>query len=198
MLAIENLKEKKIKPLGRPSLEGWVKQVQEVNKADALQKVGFNEKNKVVTFIGGYGALYSSGVDDAYASAKQKLSEAGYQVHMQYHPNVMKQQPLTTIEAVGMADFIVCYDSTVGFEALFVGKKVIYLQPENVPPYNNIAIQNQLAESVQSNEELLKALSSSPIQTQDVYKVLGVERNSTKAITEYILQKLHKALLLEI
>lgn len=193
MYALEKdrLSEKDIKPLGRPSLENWVKQVQQVDKAAILQKIGFGDK-EVVTFIGGYGERYNNGVNEAYDKATNALKDAGYQVHIQHHPNVVKEQPLTTIEAVGMADYVVCYDSTVGFEALFSGKKVIYLQPESVEPYDNIAIQKNLTDCVHTDEELLNALKSSSKQSQDVYEVLGVEKNSTEKITAYILKKLQK------
>lgn len=144
-----------------------------------------------MTFIGGYGPRYDGGVNEAYDSAKRTLEAAGYQVHVQHHPNVVKQQPLTTIEAVSMADYIVCYDSTVGFEALFADKQVLYLQPTNVEPYDNIALEKGLAARVQTNEQLLKALQPSSVQAKDdVYLVLGVERKSTAAITDYVIKKL--------
>jgi hypothetical protein len=194
MLAIEKgtLKEKDIKPLGRPSLENWVSQVHEINKTDILKKIGFNPNKKIVVFIGGYGSRYDDGINHAYDNAMKVLKEAGYQVYIQHHPNILKQQPLTTIEAVGIADFIVCYDSSVGFEALFADKKVIFLQPENVEPYDNIAIQKKLANSVQTNAQLLEILESPSTQTKDVYAILGIEKKSTEAITSYILKKLKK------
>jgi hypothetical protein len=194
VMFIENstLKGRDIKVLGRPSLENWVRQVQEVDKFEVLKKVGFDEREKIVTFIGGYGAQYDAGVNDAFESAMKCLKSCGYQVHMQYHPNIVKTQPLTTVEAVGMADCVVCYDSTVGFEALFAGKRVIYLQPEKVTPYDNIAIEKDLADRVQTNEQLLEALESPSTRTKDVYKVLGVEKKSTEKITNYILKKLKK------
>jgi hypothetical protein len=195
ILAIENspLKEKNIRILGRPSLETWVKQVQEVDKKSVLEKMNFDDKKNIVTFIGGYGPRYEQGVNEAYDSATKMLKEAGYQVHIQYHPNIKKEQPLTTTEAVAIADCIVCYDSTVGFEALFAGKKVIYLQPKSVEPYDNIAIEKKLADCVQTNEELLEVIySPSTYKEGDVYEVLGVPRNSTQAITQYVLKKLDK------
>lgn len=189
---IGSLKEKDIKPLGRPSLENWVRQVQEIDKPKVLEKIGFDGDEKIVTFIGGYGPRYDEGINAAYASAMEVLKKAGYQVHIQHHPNIVKEQPLTTTEAVGMADYIICYDSTVGFEALFADKKVIYLQPEGVEPHDNIAIQKNLAERVKNNEELLRALESTSGQTEDLYKTLGVEKKSTEAITGYILRKFNK------
>lgn len=196
ILAIENgtFKEKDVTPLGRPSLENWVHQVRSVNKTDVLKKAGFEEKKNVITFIGGYGPRYDNGVNQAYESAIKTLKTAGYQVHLQHHPNIVKKQLLTTIEAVGMADTIVCYDSTVGFESLFAGKKVIYFQPKSVEPYDNIAIQKKLTECVQTDEELLKTLESSSFQVEDVYEALGVNKKSTEAITGYILKELHTVL----
>ncbi len=194
ILAIDQpgLRTKDVKPLGRPSLETWVCQVQGVDKAAVVQKIGFNENLPIVTFIGGYGFKYDNGVNQAYHSAETALTVAGYQVHRQHHPNIVKEQPLETFEAVGMADCIVCYDSTVGFEALFAGKKVIYLQPQDVEPYDNIAIQNQLADRVQTNKQLIDALQTAPKELKDVYATLGVKRDSTQAIVGYFQKKLNK------
>lgn len=187
-----DLTGKKVKSLGRPSLESWVDQVQKTNKAEVVHKVKFDGEKPIVTIIGGYGPRYDEGVNEAYKQATKELVAAEYQVHMQHHPNVVENQPLTTIEAVGMADYVVCYDSTVGFEALFAGKKVVYLQPENVEPYDNIAIEKGLAAKVKTNEDLLEALKMSSKEKKDPYQVLGVKRESTEAIASYILKKAHK------
>ena len=189
--AAPSLKDRAIKPLGRPSLENWVRQIEAVDRPAALKKVHFQGEKKVVTFIGGYGARYDNFVNAAYASAKMVLENAGYQVHIQHHPNLKIEQPLTTPEAVGLADFIVCYDSTVGFEALFANKQVIYLQPEGMEVYDNIAIQKKLAQRVQTNDQLLAALEPTSITNTDIYETLGVERNSIDAIVQHILRIHH-------
>lgn len=168
-----DLKDKSVTVMGRPSLENWVSEVQKV------------KSEGYVTFIGGYGPRYVEGVNDAYAEAIKKLKEAGYKAHLQPHPNVEKPT-LDTKVAVGMADFVVCYDSTVGFESLFAGKNVIYLQPENVAPYDNIAIKKGLASRVKNPEELLEALKNQSSEKKDPYEVLGVEKKSTEMITKYI------------
>ena len=187
------LKAKDIKCLGRPSLESWVAQVQQVNRSEALQKTGFKDDRKVVTFIGGYGPRYDQGVFKAFDEASHELARAGFHVHVQHHPNAVKEQPLSTIEAVGVADWVVCYDSTVGFEALFANKNVVYLQPKTVEPYDNIAIEKKLAPRVHTSQELLEVLKTPIDAKPDVYQVLGVERKSTQAITQYILKKLQKS-----
>lgn len=187
------LRDKDIKALGRPSIEAESKKVKEVNKNEVLQKIGFTGDQPIVTFIGGYGPRYDNGVNQAYAEAEKALKAEGYQVHIQHHPNVKKEQPLETFEAVGMADFIICYDSTVGFESLFANKTVIYLQPDSVQPYHNLAIDNKLAVKVHTTQELLEALKSTSIEKKDVFKVLGVPENSTETITNYILKKVFRS-----
>lgn len=179
ILPYVTIKNKRIKPFGPPSLDSFVKEVNQV------------KSQGYVTFIGGYGKHYDGGVNEAYASAKKALEEKNYHVHIQHHPNVMKEQPLTKVEAVGRADFVVCYDSTLGFESLFAGKKVIYLQPEGVEPYDNIALEKGLATRVKNNEELLNALKDTSHEKIDPYEVLGVAKNSTEVITNYIKNKVH-------
>lgn len=181
--------DKNIKLLGRPSLENWVTQVNLVDRMKTAQKIGFNPDKSIVTIIGGYGPLYAQGVNDAYQQATIRLEEAGYQVHIQHHPNLVKDQPLTTIEAVGMADYVICYDSIAGFESLFAKKKVIFLQPATVPLSDNDAIKEGLAPRVQTAEELVQILDKVSGPQKDPYIVLGVREDSTAAITQYLLKK---------
>ena len=181
--------DKNIKLLGRPSLKNWVTQVNRVDLRATVKKIGFNLYQPIVTIIGGYGRLYDEGVNDAYQQATTSLEEVGYQVHIQHHPNIINKQPLTTIEAVGMADYVICYDSIAGFESLFANKKVIFLQPSSVPLSDNDAIKEGLAPRVRTAEELVQILDKVSGSQRDPYEVLGVPRDSTAAITQYLLKK---------
>jgi hypothetical protein len=88
------------------------------------------------------------------------------------------QKAQNTPKAVSKSHIILCYSSTVGFQALACKKHVIFVVPKD-DPYTNLAIDLKLAKKVATHEELKQEIiKPTPNLERDIYKVLGIPKNS--------------------
>lgn len=131
--------------VGQPSLERWAHEAREIETAAVRKRLGIESGKKIAVFVGGYGALY----EEAFSLLLRSLETVkDWTVLVQPHPKFagkfeseyLAKQPslpvrvlkneVSTIEAVAMADLVLCHQSTVGFQAMFLKKPVVYLIPE--------------------------------------------------------------------
>jgi len=175
---------------GQPILEIWEKCINYSvkNKDIVVQTLCLkNNKEKIVTFIGGYGEDFEK-VNKIFDQCKWWLQKNCFQVNTQPHPKIKKDPLVPTPEAVGVSDYVVCYDSTAAYQSLFFNKIVIFIIPEG-DPTSNFAIKKGFAEKVSSVDEFKKAIFNAQQNCQrDYYELIGVPRNSTETIVN-ILEK---------
>jgi len=101
---------------GHPSLEVWKKQAAQVDKEAVRKRLGLGPK--VAVWIGGYGAEY----EKAYEAFKNYKHD--YEVIYQPHPKTGIAPLISTVEAVVLADVVFCHQSTVAYQAAYLGKPV--------------------------------------------------------------------------
>jgi hypothetical protein len=136
------------KVVGQPSYELWKQQLSGIQTSAVSAKLPFSLKSPVIVFIGGYGHDYDEALRQFLSFARDLK---GYTILMTYHPKMegkvekeeLKKHPLphvhliepswhiSTIEAIAIADHVICHQSTVGINAAVSGKDVIYLIPSN-------------------------------------------------------------------
>lgn len=190
--------------VGHPALEKWVKEVTQTNKDPLFQKLGFKDApKKTITIVGGYGEQY----EKAFRLMMQCVEHASIQLPLQFiihpHPktadakferseiarsrlrNIVVIKPehnISTIQAVSLADVVLCYNSTVGFQALGCKKNVLFVVPKE-DRYTNLAIDLHIAKKVSSVEEFMHEIVQ-PYDEEgaDLFTVLGIPQDSLKAM----------------
>jgi hypothetical protein len=143
--------------VGHPSLESWAAEASQVQVEEVRGRLEIDPGEKLILWIGGYGPDY----EEAFRLLLSAAEEAT--VFIQPHPkyggeiesNILQEEVrsvfihfipngVSTVEAVAAADVVVCHQSTVGFQALFLGKPVIYVLPPN-QQFESLPLQEGLA-----------------------------------------------------
>jgi hypothetical protein len=183
--------EKKVLVVGQPTLEQWTRELALIDEAFLKEK--YKLKEEVITYIGGYGPEY----EKAAKLFVRCVKESGFsgQVIMQIHPKsdgafereICKGEtflflPLSTLEAVKLADAVVTYNSTVGFQALFAKKRVLFVIPEE-DPFTNLAIEKGFAPKISAPKAFLSAFKTAAT-TGDIAAGMGVPENSAQLILD--------------
>lgn len=141
------------------------------------------EKPKLIVWVGGYGSQY----EEAYALFKEGMkSIEGCIVLNQHHPKTGRKNDLKTVEAIAIADVVVCHQSTVAFQALSKNKPVLHIIPKG-QTYDTLPIQKGLAKKVTTLEEfpamLTETLNSDVL---DFYEVMGIPKDSIARIISFL------------
>ena len=197
--------------VGHPALEKWVSEVGHTDKMSLFQKLGFKEQPKrTVTIIGGYGDQYEKAFRLMMQCIELASIQLPLQVIIQPHPktpdakferseiarsrlrNILVTKPeqnISTIQAVALADTVLCYNSTVGFQALGCGKNVLFVIPKD-DLYTNLAIDLHIAKKVSSVPEFMKEITQ-PLDAEatDLFNVLGIPQDCLKTMLTELKKK---------
>ncbi len=155
--------------VGHPSLQKWANEAQAIDKLDIRQRLDLDADERVAVFVGGYGPLY----EEAFKLFLDFTQHAeNLTILIQPHPKfagafelaelandpkirVLKNE-VSTIEAVAMADFVFCHQSTVGFQAQFIGKPVTYFIPagQQAPSFalNRVASPHDFGQALENKK----------------------------------------------
>jgi hypothetical protein len=195
----------KAEVVGKPSLELWKQQMSGIRLASVAAKMPFMIKSPVLVFIGGYGRDYDIALREFLQDAK---TLRGYTIliapHHKFDGKVereeLKKSPLPhvrllerswnidTVEAVALADHVICHQSSVGVQAAAAGKDVIYYIPSS-QTYSNLIIENGGARVVSNLEGLQSCLQTKLASKKDPFETLKVPLNSAALIYD----RLHQA-----
>jgi len=123
---------------GHPSLEKWVEEAASVNKDALRQKLPLTSTGrKTAVFIGGYGEAYEEAFELFLRSIENLDIDFLIQPHPKYSGSIEERvfartglnravrilkNEITTLEAIVLSDIVLCHQSTVGFQALFLQK----------------------------------------------------------------------------
>jgi hypothetical protein len=184
--------------VGQPSYELWKQQLSGIQASTVSAKLPFALKSPVIVFLGGTGSEY----DEAF---KQFLSFAGdlkrYTILIAPHPllegQVEKKEleklafshvhviekiwNISSMEAIAIADHVICHKSTTGINAGVAGRNVIYFIPAN-QTYTNLLIEKGGAPVASNVKELLKRLNTKKASSKDHFKTLNVPVGSVDLI----------------
>jgi len=184
--------------VGQPSYELWKQQLSGIQPSAVAAKLPFSVKSPVVVFIGGYGHDYDEALRQFLSFARDLK---GYTILMTFHPKMegkvekeeLKKHPLphvhliepswhiSTMEAIAIADHVICHQSTVGINAAVSGKDVIYLVPSN-QTYTNPLIERGGARAVSTLQELMASLTAKRTSDKDPFSTLKVPQGSVDLI----------------
>lgn len=192
--------------VGQPSIETWQKMIKEGFNEN--KKFNFNRDGRfTIIYVGGYGHNYSEAFQLFLDSVENELE---CRIIISLHPKVngdiekellsKKSYPhieilskeIPTNCAVLYADLVVTQCSTVGVQAIFIEKPVIFLDVKD-STFNNVAIKNGWAQKISSKEEFLKVLSlgvedpSKP--TKCIFKQGGIPKKASTLIFNAIQAK---------
>lgn len=186
--------------VGQPSLEVWHERVAALDVRELRKKLDLEPDDRLLVYCGGYGGDYPQAFR-LFAESLQGVQ--GYRVMVQLHPKVdgafeksilkeyaldgvlCKKGMLSTIEAVAAADLVVCHQSTVGIQALFAGKKVLYV---NLPSsdFSTFATELGLAKQVTNPTAFLEAIDEMAflptLTLEDLYQRAGIPQHSATLI----------------
>lgn len=144
--------------------------------------------SKVILWIGGYGADY----DEAYALFQSGMKQVeNALVIVQHHPKTGVKNAFKLAEALKLVDIVVCHQSTVSFQALAAGKRVLHVIPEG-QEFNSLPLQKGLAKKVSCVEDFAEALQEAMQTDVDgFFELMGIPENSTETCQKAILEGLH-------
>lgn len=189
--------------VGHPVFDEWREKIALIDKEAVLTKLGCNPERIVVTYIGSYGPEYENAyplflnyletLETAYDFLFQSENEKA-NVLVQAHPKTDGSferalspehfliNQLSTLEAIAVADMVVCYNSTAGYQALLLGKDLFYFIPKG-DPLTNSAIEMGLAKKITSYDDFEQTINKSHV---DAVEVLGIPNDSVNKIFELI------------
>lgn len=196
--------KEKMKAVGQPTLERWKKTIERVDARALRDELRLDPEKSVLLYAGGYG----EGYEESFRLFVRAARDLGnYQVLISLHPKVggdfeksvleteaaenmhIISKKTSTAEALAVSDILVCHRSTVGVQAVFAGKPVIYLDFEK-NKYSDLAIENRLAKQVFSKEEFQRAiLSIRAGSKKNAYANYGVPEESAKLIADLIMEQ---------
>ncbi|MBS0648826.1 MAG: hypothetical protein JSS10_06355 [Verrucomicrobia bacterium] len=183
--------------VGQPSYELWKKQLSGIQPSSVAAKLPFAIKSPSIVFIGGYGHDYDEALR-LFLNMARELK--GYTILMTYHPklegkvekeelkkyelpyvHLLESKLITTMEAIAIADHVICHLSTVGIQAAIAGKDVIYLLPPG-QTYTNLLIERGGAQVVSTLPELMTSLTNKRSADKDPFMTLKVPQGSVDLI----------------
>ncbi len=149
----------------------------------------------LIVWIGGYGADYNEALK-VFLEGAGAFKDA--MIILSCHPkyegiiekemleknpssNVVIYEAFQLFQAIGHADFVICHQSTAGFQAAVGGKKVFYFTPKG-QHYTNLLIENQITPQVATVLELKEAMENSSGSSKDILDVLQIPRHGTERL----------------
>ncbi|MGH2637890.1 MAG: hypothetical protein ACRDF4_01165, partial [Rhabdochlamydiaceae bacterium] len=154
-------------------------------------------QHPLIVWVGGYGEEYNVALKAFLAEIDEVKSGM---IILSYHPKyegmveremlaknphsnvlIYDAKKLPSLDAIALADIVICHQSTVGLQAALGGKKVFYYTPKT-QHYSNLLIEHQITPQISSVKELKKEAKSS----KDILDMLQVPRNGTDRLYEIL------------
>ena len=160
-------------------------------------KLPFTFRSPVIVFIGGTGSEYDE-VFKEFLTIAADLK--GYTILIAAHPKfegyvekkelekhslsnvhvIEKAWNISSMEAIAIADHVICHKSTTGINAAVAGKSVVYFIPPT-QTYTNLLIERGGAPVASNLNELLAGLKNKR-STENPFQILNVPEGSVDLI----------------
>jgi hypothetical protein len=184
--------------VGQPSYELWKQQLSGIQPSTVAAKVPFRIKSPIIIFLGGTGSEYNEAFKDflsyaedlkgytiliaAHPKLEGQVEKKELEKHLFPHIHVIeKSWNISSMEAIAIADYVICHKSTTGINAAVAGREVIYFIPSN-QTYTNLLIERGGARVVSNLHELITALSAKQTSNNDPFQILKVPQGSIDLI----------------
>ncbi len=183
--------------VGHPSYELWKQQLSGIQTLTVTAKLPFTLRSPVIVFLGGTGSEY----DEAFKEFLSIVADLkGYTILIAAHPKfeglvekkemekhslsnihvIEKAWNISSMEAIVIADHVICHKSTTGINAAVSGKSVIYFIPPT-QTYTNLLIERGGASVASNLNELLAGLKNKR-STENPFQILNVPEGSVDLI----------------
>jgi hypothetical protein len=183
--------------VGQPSYELWKQQLSGIQSLTVTAKLPFTLRSPVIVLLGGTGSEYDEAFK-AFLSIAADLK--GYTILIAAHPKfeghiekkelekyslsnvhvIEKAWNISSMEAIAIADHVICHKSTTGINAAVAGKPVIYFIPAT-QNYTNPLIESGGAPVASNLNELLSGLKNKR-STENPFQTLTVPEGSVDLI----------------
>lgn len=193
--------------VGQPSIENWIDEYGKINAQSLYNELHIPNNRFTLLYAGGYGTHY----EKAFRLFLRSISRLDkLNIVLSLHPKMDGQLEKSLIKEEGcdfikiadkqiptnvlvkIADLVVSQNSTVGIQALFVHKPVIYLDtPEST--YTNFAIEGGWVAQVFTKQEFVKLLESGVTKHTptklELYHGMGIPKKASTLIFNRIQYK---------
>jgi hypothetical protein len=135
--------------VGQPSLESWRRTAERTDPEDVRRRQGVSAADRVLLFAGQYGPGYREVLRSFLEAVRGVLgADPGLILVLSPHPRtdgsverevlraldpgprvVMSTEGLSTMDLAVVAEAVLTWASTVGTQAAFMGKEVVYFSP---------------------------------------------------------------------
>lgn len=197
--------------VGNPSLEAWDRIFAETNTRDLRTKLAIPLDKKIIVFAGGYDPTYATFFKVFVAGVKDK---ANLQILVTHHPKtdghieediikeagalnirLLKASTLSPEEAKlfttstlsTIADIVACHQSSVGLQALYKERPVLFVADPKT--YKNFLIEQGLAAIAGTPEEVKEAIEkilAAANQNRPSLAKIGIPSGATDRIVEQL------------
>ena len=195
---------KNVVVVGQPSLEASIASFRHVDNDAVFKKTGLLKNRKVVSFMGGYDPEYK---DVLTVFVQGMTAFPDYQTVLRPHPKtdgsleqrvideqkcghcVVSQTDMTTTEAVAISDVVVCHHSTVGIQAIFLGKKVIYVEVPGATFTNPDLSAWHFSKQVTTPQDFVAVLKERQGRVrpkEELFTIAGIPTNATENIYQLL------------
>ena len=176
---------------GQPSLEAWRRSSEQVDGDEVRRLLGVGDGNRILAFAGQYGPGYAEILDSFLGAVRSTLvGDPTLSLVVSHHPRtdgsveraalelaglpraVMAPEELPTMELATASKVMLTWTSTVGVQAAFMGKQVIYFSP---PPDFESDLVEEGAAFLANGETLgplLAELLRSPRDPESIREIL--------------------------
>jgi hypothetical protein len=195
--------------VGNPSLEAWDRIFAETNPALLRTKLGIPAGKKVIIFAGGYDTSYATYFKIFVEGVKDQTD---IQVLVTHHPktdgeveeNIIKEagaqnvrllkasslsaeeaKLFTTPALSTIADLVACHQSSVGLQALYKGKPILFIADPKT--YKNFLIEQKLASVADTPAAVKDAIGKIILaanQNRPSLAKIGIPAGATDIIVE--------------
>lgn len=199
----------RVRVVGQPSLENWLRLSQKTVSQEIYLRQGIGQHQKVIVFAGQYGDGYEKVVQSFLAQAnKETLEDENLTVVVSPHPRTSGElerklidnlsndrlliavADLTTAELATIASVVITWTSTVGVQAAFMGKPVIYYSLKS-DGFRNDLTENDIAKRATPDTfsrvlrgTLLDRINGAAMRNR--LRILGYGIDASDAIAEEI------------
>lgn len=158
--------------VGQPVVEYWLQQAKQTDLEEIKSKLPIDSKKPLLIYISGYGEGYLEAFT-SFVKAIQYVDH--FHIGLSLHPKMdgalekevlaaydcphvfVIPKDIETFQAVALADLVVAWRSTVGVQAAFLGKPVVYLDLPG-SSYRSLAIEQGWALQLCDPGQFLKLL----------------------------------------
>lgn len=204
-LSAQSLNSDKVKVVGHPAMENWIQQAKNVDQEKVKNMLNLDKNKPIITFVGGYEADYAA-VFALFMEAVKPLTD--YQVLISPHPKTqgdiekaylenqdcqncqLTMDKVSTLAAITVSDKVLCRRTTVGIQALFLNKKVIYIDlPGQALPNPDVShwhISNQLTDVSEIQRAIIDSTKHNFPLTQ-IHNKTGLAQQSEQLIVEQLI-----------